>query len=261
VKDPTLRPCWICDDPADSDEHKHQKSALVARFGRSWTPEQQPFLIRGDGSSRWTRIQGPNDRNILYEKMLCRPCNNARTKEFDLAYQTFSDWVLATAATLHDKESIDFEDIYGSTYAEKSLNLMGFFAKSLGCRIANADIQPPKGLRRIVTNVKCSAAEPLVVTFAINEFWRRICPDGRMMGNDCFYTWPEFSDRPRFSWVATLGYLDIFHWYDLEWEEGYPFGGSPMRGSCRAVSLSRHDPIPPDEAAALMTEWKKVGLN
>ena len=88
-------------------------------FGRSWTPEQQPFLIRGDSSSRWTRIQGPKDQKTLYQKMLCRPCNNARTKPFDRAYQTFSDWVLATAATLHSKEEIDFAEIYGDAHARE----------------------------------------------------------------------------------------------------------------------------------------------
>ena len=220
--------------------------------GRSWTPEQQPFLIRGDSSSRWTRIQGPKDQKTLYQKMLCRPCNNARTKPFDRAYQTFSDWVLATAATLHSKEEIDFAEIYGDAHAEKSLNLLRYFANSLGCRIADAGIKPPEGLRRVLTDVNLSDTKPLAVTFAINEFWHRICPSGQMMGNDCLCNWPEIIDRSCFSWVATLGYLDIFHWYDLEWEDGYPFGSTPMWRSCRAVSLGRYDPLPDEPAASMM---------
>ena len=153
MKESTSRPCWICGDPANSDEHKHKRSDLVARYGRNWTPEQQPFVIRGDGSARWTRIQGPNDRKNLYEKYLCRPCNNARTKPFDQAYQEFSDWILATGTTLHSKEAIDFAEIYGSAYTEKSLNLLSYFAKSLGCRIVDAGTDPPEALRRILTDV------------------------------------------------------------------------------------------------------------
>jgi hypothetical protein len=63
--------------------------------------------------------------------MLCRPCNNARTKSFDQAYQQFSDWVLAAAPTLHSKKEINFAEIYGSAYIEKSLALMRYFAKRL----------------------------------------------------------------------------------------------------------------------------------
>lgn len=116
----TPRPCWICGDPADTDEHRRKRSDLVARYGASWTPEQQPFVIRGDGSSRWTRIQGPNDRRNLYERMLCGPCNNARTQPFDQAYQQFSGWVLVSAATLHEKDAIDFADIFGDAFRENS---------------------------------------------------------------------------------------------------------------------------------------------
>jgi hypothetical protein len=220
VKESTSRPCWICGDPANSDEHKHKRSDLVARYGRNWTPEQQPFVIRGDGSARWTRIQGPNDRKNLYEKYLCRPCNNARTKPFDQAYQEFSDWILATGTTLHSKEAIDFAEIYGSAYTEKSLNLLSYFAKSLGCRIVDAGTDPPEALRRILTDVNRNDTKPLMVTFGINEFWYRVDPTGRIIGNDCFHNWPEITDRPCFSWVALLGYLEIFYWYDLEWEDG-----------------------------------------
>jgi hypothetical protein len=255
VKESTLRPCWICGDPADSDEHKRKRTDLVTRYGRSWTPEQQPFVIRGDGSSRWTRIQGPNDRNNLYKKLLCRPCNNARTKPFDQAYHEFSDWVFATATTLHSKEAIDFAEIYGAAYAEKSLNLLRYFAKSLGCRIADAGIDPPEGLRRILTDLNRSDTKPLIVTFGINDFWCRVDPTGRIIGSDCFDNWPQITDRPCFSWVATLGYLEIFYWYDLEWEDGYPFGGEPMWGSRRVASLGRRDPLP-DEPAASMAKGK-----
>ena len=158
----------------------------------------------------------------------------------------------ATAATLHSKEEIDFAEIYGDAHAEKSLNLLRYFANSLGCRIADAGIKPPEGLRRVLTDVNLSDTKPLAVTFAINEFWHRICPSGQMMGNDCLCNWPEIIDRSCFSWVATLGYLDIFHWYDLEWEDGYPFGSTPMWRSCRAVSLGRYDPLPDEPAASMM---------
>lgn len=251
MMEPAPRRCWICGDPGDSDEHRRKRSDLVARYGSSWTPEQQPFVIRGDGSSRWTRIQSPNDRKNLYEKMLCQPCNNARTKPFDQAYQKFSDWVLATAPALHSEEEIDFAEIYGSVYVEQSLNLLRYFAKSLGCRIAAAGIEPPETLRQILTDHNRTDTKPLVVTFGINESWHRIDPSGRIIGDDFFDSWPEVTERPCFSWMALLGYLEIFYWYDLEWEDGYPSGGEPMWESRRTVTLGRHDPLPDEPAASM----------
>ena len=236
MKKPASRPCWICGDPADTDEHRRKRSDLVARYGPNWTPEHQPFVIRGDSSSRWTRIQGPNDRKNLYELMLCGPCNSARTKPFDQAYQQFSDWVLGSSATLHEKDAIDFAEIFGDAYREKSLDLVRYCAKSLGCRIAHADLEPP-----------------LVVTFGINEFWRRVDPTGRVIGDDCFDSWPGITDTPCFSWFQTLGYLEIFCWYDLAWEDGYPYGGEPMCSSRQSVTLGHHDPLP-DEPAATMAK-------
>ena len=145
-------PCWVCGNPADTDEHRRKRSDLVARYGTSWMPEQQPFVIRGDRSSRWTRVQGPNDRKSVYKKMLCGWCNNTRTQPFDEAYQQFSGWILAAAAILHGKESIDFTEIYGNAHVEKTLDLMRYFAKSLGCRIVAAGIEPPTVLRQLLTD-------------------------------------------------------------------------------------------------------------
>lgn len=237
-----LRPCWICGDPADTDEHRRKRSDLVARYGASWKPDEQPFVIRGDGSSKWTRIQGPNDRKNLYERMLCGPCNSTRTKPFDHAYQQFSDRVLASAATLHERDAIDFGVIFGEAYREKTLDLLRYFAKSLGCRIAHADLEPPPVLRQILTDTSSSDTKPLVVTFGIDEFWRRV---------DCFYSWPEITDRLCFSWFQMIGYLKIFYWYDVAWHEGYPFGGEPMSGARRSVTLGREDPLPGEPDASM----------
>jgi hypothetical protein len=259
MKEPTSRPCWICGAPADSDEHKHKRSDLVARYGRSWTPEQQPFVFRDDGS-RWSRIQGPNDRKNFYEKSLCRRCNNARTKPFDQAYQEFSVWVLANATTLHGKEAIDFAGIYRGAYVEKSLDLLRYFAKSLGCCIADAGIDPPEALRRILTDVnRRRDTKPLMVTFGIDEFWHRVDPTGRAIGHDRLYNWPEITDRPRFSRVSHLGYLEICYWYDLEWEDGYPFGGEPICGPHRVVSLGRRDSRPDEPEASIKAYFGEAG--
>jgi hypothetical protein len=115
------RLCWICGAPADTGEHRRKRSDVVARYEASWAPEQQPFVIRGDGNTKWTRIKGTNDRRNLYEHMLCGPCNSTLTKPFGHAYQQFSDWAFASPATLHGRDAIDFAAIFGGAYREKPL--------------------------------------------------------------------------------------------------------------------------------------------
>jgi hypothetical protein len=116
--------CWICGSAADSDEHKYKRTDMVTRYGRSWPPAAQPFVFRGDGPSR---IQGPNSGPTLYRDMLCQPCNNSRTKPFDLAYERFSTWVLSGSSTLHERAEIDFTEVFGASYAEETVNLLCYF--------------------------------------------------------------------------------------------------------------------------------------
>jgi len=106
-------------------------------------------------------------------------------------------------------------------------------------------------LRQTLTDPSRTDTKPLVVTLGINKFWRRVDPTGRIIGDDCFESWPEITDRPCFSWFQMLGYLQICYWYDLEWEGGYPVGGEPMFSSCRIVTLGRHDPLPDEPAASM----------
>ena len=118
-------------------------------------------------------------------------------------------------------------------------------------------MEPPDSLRRVLTDAKRSDTKPLTVTFGINDFWHRIDPSGRIMGHDCFHNWPEITDRVCFSWVERLGYLEIFYWYDLEWEDGYPFGGEPMWASRRVVTLDRRDPLPDEPAASIRIKTER----
>jgi hypothetical protein len=241
-------PCWICGDPADSDEHKFKRSDMVTRYGTNWPPVQQPFIFRGDG--RWIRIQGPNSGQNLYRDMLCKPCNNSRTKPFDLAYERFSTWVLSNAATLCDRTEIDFGEVFGDSYPEETIKLLCYFVKSLGCRIVDAGAEPPSALRRILTTPNIIDTAPFRVTFGINDFWHRVDPSGRVVGKGDLIRWPDSSAEAGFSWSETLGYLEIYHWYDVVWHP-FPYGGDVMTGPLRSVSLAHHDSFPGEPAAIM----------
>jgi hypothetical protein len=234
----TLGTCWICGAVADSDEHKFKRSDMVTRYERNWPPAEQPFVFRGDG--RPSRIQGPNSGPTLYRDMLCVACNNARTKPFDLAYERFSTWILSESATLFERAEIDFAEVFGNSYVEETSKLLCYFVKSLGCRIADSGVAPPPALCRILRTTGITDTTPFRVTFGINESWRRIDPSGRILGKGDLSCWPDGGSEPGFSWSETVGYFEIYHWYNVVWNP-FPFGGNVMSGPLRTVTLGRRD--------------------
>ena len=56
-------------------------------------------------------------------------------------------------------------------------------------------------LRQIFTDLaRTETPRPLVVTFGINGFWRRVDPIGRIIGDDCFETSRSRSGSTLINW-------------------------------------------------------------
>jgi hypothetical protein len=92
----------------------------------------------------------------------------------------------------------------------------------------------------MLTTTGISDTRPLRVTFGINETLYRLDATGRILGKGDLFNWPDADGKPGYSWVETLGYLEIFHWYDVIWEP-FPFGGGVMHEPLPRVTLGRRD--------------------
>lgn len=136
------RTCWICGNPANSREHKFKRTD-VAHSGKTWAPADQPYFISDRG---WRRIQGPDSQLVKFEKILCQSCNTTRTQPFDRAYDRFTEWVNQKGADLLGYTEIDFTEIYGAYFHLGVLNLLKYFAKHLGCRVASDNYGLPPNL-------------------------------------------------------------------------------------------------------------------
>jgi hypothetical protein len=136
-----IRLCWLCGNPADSREHKFKKSDL-ARSSKTWARDDQPFFVGAEGVRR---IQGPDSKLATFDKVICQRCNTTRTQPYDRCYECFSNWVSKNGATLMCETSLDFAEIYGPDYRSAVLNLLKYFAKHLGCRIASENYSIPPG--------------------------------------------------------------------------------------------------------------------
>jgi len=135
--------------------------------------------------------------------------------------------------------------VFGSGYASNVMALLCYFAKTLGCRIVDAGCDPSSELRRIVTTKSIADTTPLRITLGINEFWQRVDPTGRMIGNGDLISW--LPDLDQFHWSQNLGYLGIYYWLNAVYDP-FPYGGDPISGVVRAVRLGRHDPLPGEPA-------------
>jgi len=153
-------PCWICGDPADSREHKFKQSD-VAQSSKSWAPGDQPHYVDDQG---WRCIQGPGSELVKFEKVLCHACNTTRTQPFDRAYERFAEWINKKGQSPMAETRIDFAEVYGADFQTETANLVRYFAKHLGCRIASENYTMPPGL---VASLTAADARPFEVTLAL----------------------------------------------------------------------------------------------
>lgn len=203
--------CWMCGGPAETREHKFKKSDL-ARSSPTWTAADQPYLVSGSGVQR---IQGPRSRLVTFEKVLCEDCNTARTQPYDRAYERFSEWVNQKGSALMGETQLDFAEIYGPNYEGEVLNLLKYFAKHLGCRVASDHYTVPDDL---AASFSRDTLFPFEVSFSRNRELGDLPARGAgVLGN--FPLLGRYSPAtgdvygPYLSGMI-VGYLDVVYRYD-----------------------------------------------
>lgn len=136
--------CWWCGDAANSREHKWKKSEIKAMYGLA-SSESYPLLWIDDrGNSKY--IQGPDSDALKFEKSLCQNCNNARSQTADRAYDRWIQYLGTNYDQIIESRAIDLRDAVGETGSESRLDLARYFAKHIGCRVAEKAGRVPASL-------------------------------------------------------------------------------------------------------------------
>lgn len=230
------RTCWICGDPADSREHKFKKTDL-ARSSATWLPADQPYFVSGSGVRR---IQGPKSQLVTFGKVLCQKCNSARTQPYDLAYERFAKWVVDKDATLMAKPELDFAEIYGAEFETGVLNLLKYFAKHLGCRIASDNyLMPPK----LAPSLNMNELMPFEVSFSRNSQFNHLPARGPgILANfpllGMYSPSKDEVHSPYLSGTA-IGYMDVLYRY--EYAHRYSWEADVISHAVRTVRLGQYD--------------------
>jgi hypothetical protein len=131
--------CWWCGGVSDTAEHRHKQTDLVREFGRGpYQGQQAPVRVRPGSAPRGFR--SPKSEQVKFEKSLCGRCNHERSQPFDQAYDSFASFVRAEESAILRERRFCLSDVYGANWPAQRENLLRYYVKHIGCRLAEADI-------------------------------------------------------------------------------------------------------------------------
>lgn len=130
--------CWWCGDVADSREHRVKASQLRKMFETA-----DYLMLGGKFGERPTRLNGVRAKPMLFPKVLCARCNNARSKPFDEAYDRFVQKVRDDPDFFQKSTEFDICEIFPKD-PEGGIKLARYYVKNIGCRIAEIGFSVPQ---------------------------------------------------------------------------------------------------------------------
>lgn len=132
--------CWWCGAVADSREHRVKASQLRKMFETA-----DHLMLSGKEGKRPTRLNGVKAKPMLFPKVLCARCNNARSKPFDEAYDEFIKKVWDDPDFFRERAEFDMSDVFPDD-PDGEKKLARYYVKNIGCRIAEAGFAVPQQL-------------------------------------------------------------------------------------------------------------------
>jgi hypothetical protein len=130
--------CWWCGSPANSQEHRYKKADITRLFGKGPYKGDEALARYVQGEER--TVQGPNSKELMFQAKLCQKCNNERSQPFDRAYDQFIAHFEANAASILASRQIRFSEIFGASWREGRENVLRYYVKHIGCRLAEAGV-------------------------------------------------------------------------------------------------------------------------
>ncbi|WP_374303295.1 hypothetical protein [Ferrovibrio sp.] len=137
--------CWLCHSSMKpSREHKFKATDIRRHFG-----SDSMYVATFSGDKRARLAQGPNSKNLKYRSVICENCNSSVTQESDFAYDSFIRAIEKNDATGFGAHLVWQQEEFkegGSLY----IPLFRYFAKLLGCHLADIEAPIPRHLIRFV---------------------------------------------------------------------------------------------------------------
>ncbi|MEU6745962.1 hypothetical protein ABZ914_07045 [Spirillospora sp. NPDC046719] len=224
-KSPSTGLCWWCGARADTREHKFKRTDLTRMWGDS------DHLVWGGVIDRLVKVRSARKSpTVKFEANLCAQCNNARSQLFDYAYDKYAEYVWSNLNDLWGRQFIDMSTIYGSSWSTDVLNLARYFAKHIGCRMANDGYSVPPSIVAFLDGAS-KITDVHMVLFKDPQRWN-LRREGLKNGIDADGLWiaPAMgavsTSRQRltmYSSASILAYIGVMHRWDEDARDVDPF--------------------------------------
>ncbi|MEZ5812984.1 MAG: hypothetical protein R3D45_16365 [Rhizobiaceae bacterium] len=146
--------CWICGSMENpSREHKFKASDLRRHYG-----DQALYVGHEDaGNFTGSHAQGLGSKHLKFKSTICQRCNSTVTQASDRAYDKFVQ-VVEVADDEEAAIATAYTHIDCLKGTDEYTSLFRYFAKLLGCHLADISAPIPTHLSRFVakkTNRNC----------------------------------------------------------------------------------------------------------
>ena len=140
--------CWICGSLfKPSREHKFKASDLRRHFGKG----KLHVATFEDDPSNFRVAQGLGSSHLKFESQICEKCNSAVMQESDRAYDQFIGQLERDDESARQLlEAFSAPVLPSGTKYHSVLPIFRYFAKILGCQMADAGAPIPKNLSQFV---------------------------------------------------------------------------------------------------------------
>lgn len=167
----TTRCCLCGSSESLSGEHKIKASALRSVFGDRKT------VIIGDGG-RFRYAQSSKSRAFHFAARVCEPCNSARTRPADLAFDVFS--CVASELHSHGRDPTEaFQDPrFAPDMGHLYLDVFRYFAKLMCCHLAEMDAPYLEGIAEFAIGTNDHNVVTLMVD--VDPAYQRIQDDPQL---------------------------------------------------------------------------------
>jgi hypothetical protein len=208
--------CWICGNIANSGEHKIKKSSLVKIYKNNF--DNKEMLYCNEDNNCMVKLPGANSKKLKYQNTICTDCNNAKTQDFDLAYDIFFDYCIQNLKIIFQKRVIDFFDVYGDSFPKQQTDLFKYFVKLFGCDLYKNGRDVPFDLIELLDKENFQTA--LQISFTIDE--SKIEEEHYSSGIGTLVH--SLDSSIKYKWDMFFPFIKVIYWYNTEING--PFGDS-----------------------------------
>ncbi len=211
--------CWWCGSVADSLEHRHKRTDLL----RLWVGDEGP--VWGGDEGRTEAIRGPNSKSsaVRFGRILCQRCNNDRSQPLDLAYDKFSDALVAGMDDWWPAAGASLEGIYGEVWRSHAMDLARYYVKNFGCLLADQGVRPPKSMQDFLNGAEAMDDVGLYIVkseshyIGHRDYLRKLGPNASLFRPpDTAWFSPSKGRVTGYSGMTLIGYVGVL----MQWFEG-----------------------------------------